>query len=355
MNPVRAINVMHKDLKMGPRSPLFLWAIIYPFVVTLVVQVIFGSLFEPKPRLGIMDAGRSLITSRVKEMREIHLTQIHSISELKKQVANNDLDAGLFLKKGFDEALATGEKPLLEFWVGGESLASNRIILAITTLDLVREVEGKVPPVHVEIHPLGEDDALPVSFRLIPFMVLFSILISAMLVTSFGLVQERKNKTLDAILVTPVRLSEVLAAKAGIGLILAVLTAFLTLILNGVMGSHPHVLLLGLFIAAMMAVELGLIFGTVVSDINTLFTLIKTLNIIILGPVIFYIFPEWPQWIAKIFPTYWIINPIFEITIKNAGLKDVLFDFYVALGIIAVLILPVIGLGKRMKIRLATS
>ena len=355
MNPVRAMKVMHKDLKLGPRSPIFLWAIIYPFVVTLVVQVIFGSLFEPKPRLGIVDSGHSRITARAAEMEDIHVSFLDSLAELKQQVEDNDLDAGLFLKKGFDEALATGEKPLLEFWVGGESLASNRIILGITTLDLIREVEGKVPSVHVEIHRLGEGDALPVSFRLIPFMVLFSLLISGMLVTSFGLVQERGEKTLDAILVTPVRLSEVLTAKAGIGLSLAVLTAFLTLILNGVMGSHPHVLLLGLFIAALMAVELGLIFGTSVSDINTLFTLIKTLNIIILGPVIFYIFPEWPRWIAKIFPTYWIINPIFEIAIKNGGLKDVLFDFSMALCIIAVLIIPIIVLTKRMKIRIATS
>ena len=355
MNPVRAVKVMLKDLRMGPRSPLFLWAIIYPFVITLVVQVLFGSLFEPKPRLGIVDAGQSRITSRVKEMEGIHFAQLHSIAELKKRVADNDLDAGLFLKNGFDKALTAGKKPLLEFWVGGESLASNRIILAITTLDLIRELEGKVPPVHVEIRTLGRDDALPISSRLIPFMVLFSLLISGILVTSFGLVQEREGKTIDAVLVTPIRLSEVFAAKAGIGLILAVLTAFLTLILNGVMGSNLHVLLLGLFIAAMMAVELGLIFGAAVSDISTLFTLIKTLNIIILGPVIFYIFPDWPRWIAKIFPTYWIINPIFEITIKNVGLKDVLFDLSLALGFIVVLIIPVIVLSTRMKTRLATA
>ena len=64
----------------------------------------------------------------------------------------------------------------------------------------------------------------------------------------------------------------------------------------------------------------GLIYGTVAKDIKTLFTLIKTLNIILLAPVIFYIFPDWPQWIAKIFPTYWVLNPIFEIATKNANL-----------------------------------
>jgi ABC-2 type transport system permease protein len=355
MNPVRAFKVMGKDLKLGPRSPIFLWALIYPFVITVVVQVIFGNLFAPQPRLGIVDKGRSRITARMVDIEGISLTLLDRKSELKGSVKDNDLDAGLFLKEGFDEAVRSGEKPLLEFWIGGESLASNRIILAVTTLDLIREVEGEVPPVDVKINTLGDREALSVSLRLIPFIVLFSLLISGVLVTSFGLVQERENKTLDAILVTPVRLSEVLAAKAGIGLTLAVLMALLTLFLNGALGSQLPTLLLGLLIAALMAVEFGLIFGTAVRDINTLFTLIKTMNIFILTPVIFYLFPDWPRWIAKIFPTYWIINPIFEIAIKDKGLSDVAFDLGIALGIIALLILPIMVLSKRLRVRLAAA
>jgi hypothetical protein len=136
---------------------------------------------------------------------------------------------------------------------------------------------------------------------------------------------------------------------------LAVFTALLTLYLNKALGSQPQVLLLGLFIAALMSIEIGLIFGTVVGDVNTLFTLIKTSNIFISAPVIFYLFPSWPQWIVKIFPKYWIINPIFETTIKNGGFTDVLFDFAIAVGIIAIMIGPIMGLGQHMRSRLATS
>jgi ABC-2 type transport system permease protein len=241
----------------------------------------------------------------------------------------------------------------LEFYVGGESLASNRIVLAVTTLDILRQVEGKAPPVEVEIETLGDAEVLSISTRLVPGMVLFALLIAGLFVTAFGLVDERENKTLDAVLVSPVKLSEVLLAKAGLGFILAVLMAYATLLFNGALGSQPAALLVALAVAGLMSVEFGLIYGTVSKDIKTLFSLVKTLNLFLIAPVIFYIFPDWPQWIAKIFPTYWVINPIFEIVIKNASLSAVSLDLGVAAAICLLIIVPVLVLKRRMQASLS--
>ena len=61
MNLRIAWQVLKKDLRLGPRSPILLWAIIFPVVGTFVVQVVFGSLFAPQPRLGIeIDRGKHL-------------------------------------------------------------------------------------------------------------------------------------------------------------------------------------------------------------------------------------------------------------------------------------------------------
>ena len=355
MNPVRAIKVLRKDLRLGPRSPVFLWAILFPFIITLVIQVVFGSLFAPKPRLGIVDKGSSRITAQAAELEGIEVSLIDSVIELKRAVRNNDLDAGLFLKEGFDQAVRSGRKPLLEFWIGGESLASNRVILAVTTLDLLRGVREEVSPVDVQIITLGDSKSLSITSRLIPFMVLFALLVAGLFVPAFGLVEERESKTLDALLVTPIRLSEVLTAKAAVGWILGVVMALVTLFLNGALGSHVIALVLALFVAGIMSVEFGLIYGMISKDTKILFTLVKTLNWYLVAPVIFYIFPDWPQWIAKIFPTYWLINPIFEIALKDGTLKDVAFDLLIALGIILLLLLPIVGLNRRMQTRIALS
>ena len=346
----RTLKILLKDLRLGPRSPIFLWALIYPAVITLVVQVVFGNLFESRPRMAIVDQGRSEISERMSGLEDIEVTLLDSVPELKQRVEGNDFDAGLVLKDGFDTAVRSGRKPLLEFYIGGESLAADRIVLAVATLDVVRQVEGKVPPVEVEVNTLGDAEALTLSIRLLPMMILFALLIAGMFVTAFSLVDEREKKTLDAVLVTPVKLSEMLVAKAGLGFIMAVLMAYVTMLLNGALGSQPAALFIALIIAGLMSAEFGLIYGTVAKDSRTLFTLMKTLNIFLLAPVVFYIFPEWPQWIAKIFPTYWLINPIFEIAVKNAILAEVGFELSIAIGICVLLGIPVLILKQRMRI-----
>ena len=353
MSIPRIYMIMLKDLRLGPRSPIFLYALIYPIVITLVVQVVFGSLFEPKPRLGVVDLGRSEITAMLSRLEGVELTRLDTVKRLKQQVEQNDLDAGLVLKEEFDTAMRSGRKPLLEFYVGGRSLASNRIILAVTTMDAIRRVERKTSPVEVQINTLGDDEVLPLTTRLLPMIVLFALFIAGMFVPAFSLVEEREKKTLSAVLISPASLAEVMTAKATTGFILAVLTALATLLLNAALGTQPAALLISLSVAAVMSVEFGLIYGTVAKDIKTLFTLIKTLNIFLLVPVVFYMFPDWPVWIAKIFPTYWIINPIFEITVKNAGLRSVAAELTIAIVICLILIIPVSALKRRMQMQLA--
>ena len=123
MSFTRTLEVLKKDLQLGPRSPIFLWVLILPLLITFVLQVTFGDLFDPQPRLGIVDGGSSAITAEVGEMEGIKLTVLDDVDDLKRQVEANDLDAGLVLPAGFDDEVRSGERPPLEFYVGGESLA----------------------------------------------------------------------------------------------------------------------------------------------------------------------------------------------------------------------------------------
>ena len=354
MSLTRTFKVLGKDLRFGPRSPVFLWVLGLPLAFTLVLQVTFGSLFDPKPRLGIVDEGSSTITTAVQSMDGIQLALIDNAGDLKAQVEANDLDAGLVLQPGFDDLVRGGARPPLEFYVGGESLASNRIILAVTTIDLVREIEGTPPPVEVEVVALG-DEGLPIAVRLVPFIMMYALVVAAVFLPAFSLADEREKGTLNALIVTPVKLSEVVTAKGMLGVILALAMTVFTLWLNDALGADPLALLVVLLFGAILCVEVGLIYGVASKDVTSVFTLIKGTGILLIGPTVFYIFPDWPQWIGKLFPTYWVINPIFEVSLNNAGLDDVWVELLVAVGVIAVLAIPIVLLTRRLGTKLAMA
>ncbi len=354
MSASRILTVLRKDLQLGPRSPIFLWVLLLPVLITLVLQVAFGDLFDPEPRLGIVDAGTSTITTAVAEIDGIELTLLDHVGELRSRVEANDLDAGLVLAAGFDDDVRAGARPPLEFYVGGESLASNRIILAVTAVELIREVEGRAPPVDVAVVELGEE-GLPISVRIVPFITMYALLVAAVFLPSFSLADEREKHTLDALVVSPVKLSEVVVAKGILGFGLAVPMAVVTLWLNSALTARPLALIVVLVVAGVMLVEIGLIYGTASKDITGVFTLIKGTGFILLAPTIFYIFPSWPQWIAKLFPTYWVINPVYEVTINNEGLGTVWVELAIALGVAVLLAAVTMALTARLRTKLATT
>jgi len=79
-----------------------------------------------------------------------------------------------------------------------------------------------------------------------------------------------------------------------------------------------------------------------------LFTLIKSLGIFLFIPVVFYLFPEWPQWIAKFFPLYWIIKPVWEVSVMGEPLSSVWFETLIAVAITLAMVPLVLLMKKRM-------
>lgn len=340
---------------MGPRSPIFLYALLLPVVLTFIIIGVFGSLFAPSPRLGIVDEGNSAIVEAAQNLEGIDVTIVDSANTLKRLVEQNDLDAGLVLQNGFDDAVRSGSHPALQFYVGGESLASNRIILEVTAIDLVRGVAGEPAPVKVDVVTIGDAEALPIAARMVPLLVMYAVGIAGAFVPAAAIVQEKEKGTISAVLVTPTTMREFLIGKAGIGVVLGMATGVITLLLNNAFGAHPWTLLLLLLIAAVMMAEFGVMLGAWAPDTNTMFAAVKSGAILLFYPIVFYIWPGLPQWIAKLSPTYYFLQPIFEVGVKDASLGDVWLETVIAVLLIIVLVRPVLASAARLERKMAVA
>lgn len=346
--------ILKKDFALGPRSPIFLYTLVLPVALTLIFQVAFGSLFAPQPRLGIVDRGSSEVVQRIEAIDGINLTTFDDEAELRRRVEANNLDAGMVLPAGFDADVRAGERPALDFFIGGESYASNRIILSVTAIDVLRDIEGAQAPVDVQLVSFGEE-GLPVSTRLIPVIIFYALVMAGVFLPGSGLVEEKEKGTLMAMLVTPARASEVLVSKWVFGTVLALALSVMTLALNGALGARPLHVVAVLFVAAALTSMLGLLAGVVAKNSTVLFGLLKGTGWFLFAPAIFYLFPEWPQWIAKLFPLYWIIEPIWQVSIMGRPISTVWFELLVAIGITLALVPLTAWLARRMQTQMASQ
>ena len=355
MSPRRTWYVFLRELRLSPRSPVVFFAIAMPLILTFLISAVFGSLFDADPRLGIVDAGDSAVTSAAQELEGITVVVVDDVNELQDLVEAHDLDAGMVLPAGFDDAVSAGRQPDLQFYVSGESLASNRVILAVTTVDLVRGVSGEVPPVTVVVTPIGDEDYVPIGDRLLPFMVLYAVMIAALFVPAAALVDEREKRTLDAVLVTPTRMSDVVVGKGAFGVLLAVIMGLVTVALNDAFAGKPWEMTLFLLVGAVMMAELGLMLGLWAKDIATMYTAVKAGGILVFLPVFFVLFPGLPQWIPRLVPTYYFLVPIYDLAVRNAVLGDVTTELAVAIAIVIALVPVVMWVARRSERQLAMT
>ena len=347
--------IFKKDVAVGPRSPFVLFAILLPIALTIVLQMVFGDLFAQKPRFALVDQGSSQISVLIQDIDGINVTMLSDPEELKQQVQSHDFDAGLILQPGFDQALKGGEKPVMQFYISGESYAIDRLILSVTAIDLIRTVEGSSPPVEVELVSHGRGEALPISMRLVPIIAMYAFIIAGLFVPASSLVEERERKTIQAVLVSPAKLSDLLAAKAVLGIVLTIIMTVVTLLLNGAFTHNQLDMIVVLIVAAIFWSMLGLVVGLLASNSQILFAIVKGSGALLFAPVIFYLFPDWPQWIAKMFPTFWAIDPVWQILANHATLADIILPLMVTAGMSIVLIPIVAKLGRRMLVQLASS
>lgn len=353
MSLTRAWKVAARDLRMGPRSPLFIYAIFLPIAMSFLISAVFGGLLDPNPKLGITDLGSSELTSAAQQLDGIAVSVIDDADDLRTRVESHDLDAGLVLPASFDTMLQSGERPDLEFYVSGDSLASNRIVLAVTTTELLTEISAATPPVDVAVVPVGDEDFVPIGDRLLPIVVFYAVVIAALFLPASSVLDEREKHTLDAVLVTPTNIYEVLLAKGTLGVFMGLVMGAVSLLLNQAMGERPLAVMLFLLVGSVMMAEFGLILGALVKDANSLYTAIKGAGVFIALPVIFIIWPTLPQWIPKLTPTYYFLQPVYDIAINNAAVSDFWLELAVALAICLVLFPIVAGVGRRAETRLA--
>ena len=351
MNIRRILILLSKEFIHGPKNFMFIWAIVAPLAFTLVATLALGTLFSEKPNLGIVDEGNSRLVVMAQGLDSITTKEYEDVSQLKQATQSGTVDMGIVLPQNFDNSVSQGETVVIEAYIWGESLAKNRIILPTTIADLVREIAGQEVPVEIESVTLGDEVSTPWSKRLIPFLVLMGVFFGGLMLPSTSLIEEKQKKTFEALVITPVSISEIFIAKGILGIVLSVFMGIAILLLNQVFGANSLLLVGVLFLGAIMAVELGLIFGALIKDITTLFTVWKSGGILLFAPVFIYMFPQIPEWIGKIFPTYYALQPVVELSLRGGGWSDIAVNVFILIGINILLIFVVAIAARRMMRR----
>jgi ABC-2 type transport system permease protein len=347
MSLKRTLILIKNEILHGPRGSILVMAVAMPIMLGLFVNLAFGNIFTDKAKLGVYDEDSSRIDAVLKSAPGIIYKTYDSESALESATLNGVVDMGLVLPTDFDATLRTGTIKL-KAYIWGESLAKNRAILPAVLADAAHQVAGSIVPIDVETVTLGDPGALPWTDRLLPMVVLFAVFFGGLMVPAASLINEKQRHTLEALNVTPASLGDVFTAKGIIGAVLSVVMGTLSLIVSGGFAAAAWGQVLILVLGAAMSAEIGLMSGALVKDMNTLFALWKFGGLLLFGPALIYMFPQIPQWIGYVFPTFYVIKPMVDMSVSGRSFFNELLYVAILAALVAAGALVVAGIVRRL-------
>ena len=134
---LRRIGVLFvKEIRQGATNFFFIYALVMPIILSLVVTLAFGDIFSQTPRLGIYDAGESQMTHILREEQGLDTTLYTSDSALRDAVERGSVTVGLSLPADFDAALSNNTQAdmTMLIWSEGLSKTSHRRFAALGQL-----------------------------------------------------------------------------------------------------------------------------------------------------------------------------------------------------------------------------
>ncbi|HHN81356.1 MAG TPA: ABC transporter permease [Methanomicrobia archaeon] len=331
MNRGRVITITRKDIVLTTRESFFMFFIAFPLLATIVLNATLGSIGGTTPSLAYY--GDEDVLMLLEGSQSVDVTNVSSLAELESAVREGRRDGGLVLD---------GTPKLL---LSGSSQLNERATLLAVASQAIKESQGLPDVVDIERIVLPAE-GYSLKTRLIPFLLIIATVVGGLIISA-SLIEEREQKTLDALLVSPATAGEVIVSKSLFGMFLGLVLGVLILLLNNSLSSA--LVIVSLVLGVGFTVGLGLMAGVVMDNITDLIARMKLFNIFLQFPALVILFPQIPQWVAKLFPTYYFVNPILEITQRGAGLGDVWWQWVVLLVCdIVVLILAARLLRERM-------
>lgn len=255
----------------------------------------------------------------------------------------------------FTQKLVRGEHPALLVSVDAtDPSASGNAIAALSAVaglalrhDLVgplRALQTAAPPYEVRIHRRYNPEGLS-RYNIVPGLIGTILTMTMVMLTGLAMTRERERGTMENLLATPVRPSEVMVGKilpyvliGYIQLGVIMVAAFLLFQVPMVGSLALLMAMIGVFIVANLAV--GFTFSTVARNqlqamqMTFFFFLPSMLLSGFMFP--FRAMPEWAQWIGEVLPLTHFLRIVRGILLKGNTVDQLLPELWPMLAFLAV-------------------
>ena len=335
---------------------------IAPVFIMWLMNLMFSASTTVNVKLATQDLPTGLIT-KMDELDHVDIETYQDLDQAKEALANEKVDAVISYKDGeyqVDYANTDASKTSMIRQVLRTSIASegtdqllSRVKQALPQLKL----DAKAPEIK-ESYQYGDKNT-GFFARMIPILIGFVVFFFVFLISGMALLKERTSGTLERLLATPVKRSEIVYGyMLSYGIIAIFQTAVVVLaaiwLLDvEVVGSILNVIIVNV-VLALVALAFGILLSTLA---KSEFQMMQFIPLVIMPQLFFSgIIPlssmgEWALTVGKFLPLTYSGDAISQIILYGYNLGDILLNLGVLMIFLIILtILNIVGLRRYRKV-----
>ena len=349
-----------KELLRDKRTQAMMF--VAPVFIMWLMNLMFSASTTVNIKLATQDLPTILVT-KMDDLDHVNVQTYNNLNQAKKDLADEKVDAVVSYKDGeyqVDYANTDASKTSTTRQVLRTSIASegsNQLLARVKQVLPQLNLEVKAPEIK-ESYQYGDENT-SIFTSMIPVLIGFVVFFFVFLISGMALLKERTNFTLERLLATLVKRSEIVYGyMLSYGLIAILQTAVVVLaaiwLLDvEVVGNLFNVIIVNV-VLALVALAFGILLSTLA---KSEFQMMQFIPLVIMPQLFFSgIIPlssmgDWAQTVGKFLPLTYSGDAMSQIILYGRGLGDVLLNIGVLLlFLVALTVLNILGLRRYRKV-----
>jgi len=352
MNPKGIRALVAKDFTLFFRNRFFALITSLGLVVYVAMYFIMPGSVDETMEIGLYAPGWSPISGDIQQQGlEIHVAE--SKDELEDGVIAHEYVAGIGIPGDLMEKLASGRRPQIDLYFASGAPEEAQAAVSSLIRELIYAQTGQPLAVDFATQVLpGPDMAgeqIPPRDRMRPLfavlLIVFETYGMATLIT-----EEVEHRTIQALLVTPVSVKDLFAAKGITGITLAFGQGALFLAFVGGLNHQPAIIILALLLAALLVTGVGFLIASLAKDMMSVLAWGVLALVILVIPGMGVMFPGVITGWAKAIPSYYVVDTVDRVANYGSGWPDIWQNLVILVVFdVAFLLIGMVALRRRFQ------
>jgi len=315
VNGARVNAIYRKDLRDALRDSRLIVALLMPLLIGLLYSFMFKDDTKPTAKLGVVASTATRLPAALeaatKAAVQLKVQAFADQAALAQQVRDKNVDVGLIVPSGFDEALTGGAPPKLTVILPASPSFGGDYVAAM--LDRVTQsLAGQAPAATVTRVMLpaaaGTSDSAFVALGARKVFVLVAVILMLAMIAVYALpavlTEETEKRTVEALTLIASD-AEVIVAKSLFGLTYCVISVPLMLAITRVVPENVALFVVDIVLTSVTLVGLGLLLGGLMrtqTQLNTWST-VALIPLMVPAIAIQLPLPGWAETLVSVLPT----------------------------------------------------